>query len=301
MQNKNDNSIQQNSFLGEITEAKASGLSFTFVLVFHLVLSFIFLLFLGAFEGEDIYLHGKYWLSPLAILLVTVAYFSITGKKFEIVAKKQNCHAKYYIVAILLQIGLFSLSELNGYFLAWLEKFGYQPQPIELPSMDGFGFVLVLFSIAVLPAVFEEIFFRGILLDGCKVFGNAGAVLLCGALFAVYHQNPAQTVYQFFCGAAFALMALRAGSILPTVFSHFVNNAVILILTKFGVNGIPLPVAIPLLCVSGVCLIVSLAYLIFFDKKEQEQKKGGKKQFLLGALGGIIICGISWVSALFMG
>lgn len=301
MQNGQNNRPQQNGFLEELTEAQASGLSFTFGLVFYLVLSLVFVIFFGSLQGKEIYLYGQYLVSPLAIVFVTVAYFFITGKNFKTVAKKQNCHVKYYLLAILLQMGLFSLSELNGYFLAWLEKFGYQPPSIELPSMDGFGLVGVLIAVALLPAVFEEIFFRGILFDGCKVFGNAGAVLLCGALFALYHQNPAQTIYQFCCGAAFALIALRAGSILPTVLSHFLNNAVILILKKFGINSFPLPVAITVLCVSIICLLASLVYLIFFDKKEAEKKTGTKKQFLLGALGGIIICGITWISALFVG
>lgn len=300
-QNENNKQIPQNGFLGEITEAKASGLSFTLGLLFYLGLSFIFLLAFAFVENQQIYLYGQYLVSPIAIILLTVCYFLITEKNFKTVAKKQKCHIKYYFIALLLQIGLFSLSELNGYFLTWLEKFGYQPPPIDLPSMDGFGFVGVLFTVAVLPAIFEEIFFRGILLDGCKVFGNLGAVFLCGGLFALYHQNPAQTIYQFCCGAAFALVALRSGSILPTVVSHFINNAVILILTKFGVDGFPLPVFIIVLCVSIPCLIGSLVYLIFFDRKEPEKKTGTKKQFLLGALGGIIICGISWISALFMG
>ena len=296
-----NNQPQPGGFLGNVTDATASGLSFTFGLVFYLFLSLVFALFFGALQGKEIYLYGQYLVSPIAIVFLTVAYFFVTGKKFETVAKKQNCHFKYYLLAILLQIGLFSLSELNGYFLVWLEKFGYEPPPIELPSMDGFGFIGVLITVAVLPAIFEEIFFRGMLLDGCKVFGNVGAVLLCGSLFALYHQNPAQTIYQFCCGAAFALVALRSGSILPTVLSHFLNNALILILTKFGLDSFTMPVLITVLCVSIPCLIGSLVYLIFFDKKKAEEKTGTKKQFLLGALGGIVICGITWISALFVG
>lgn len=296
-----NNQPQPGGFLGNVTDATASGLSFTFGLLFYLGISLLFVFLFSAYQKTDAFLYLQYLASPVAIAVLTLCYFRVTGKKFEAVAKKQNCHFKYYLVAILLQIGLFSLSELNGYFLTWLEKFGYAPPPIELPSMDGFGLIGVLITVAVLPAIFEEIFFRGMLLDGCKVFGNAGAVLLCGGLFALYHQNPAQTIYQFCCGAAFALVALRSGSILPTVLSHFLNNALILILTKLGLDSFTMPVLITVLCVSIPCLIGSLVYLIFFDKKKAEEKTGTKKQFLLGALGGIVICGVTWISALFMG
>ena len=165
--------------------------------------------------------------------------------------------------------------------------------------MDGFGFVGVLFVVALLPAVFEEILFRGVLLQGLESFGKAGSVLLCGALFALYHQNPAQTVYQFCCGAAFALVALKSGSVLPTVLSHFLNNAAILILTKAGVTEYSPPVFIVIMTVSAVCLLLSLGYLLFMDKQEKtpmekERAKVERKQFLLCALIGIAVCALSW-------
>jgi membrane protease YdiL (CAAX protease family) len=291
----------EGALLGEITDAKASGFSYTFGVVFYLILSFLFL-FVAQGMKESVSLYMQYMLSPIAIVCLTVWYFVWTKKSFARAVKKQKCSIKYYFIAIFLQIGLLSLSELNNLFIVWLQKFGYKPLPMTLPSMDGFGIVGVLLVIVVLPAIFEEIFFRGLLLDGCKVFGEIGAALVCGALFALYHQNPAQTVYQFCCGAAFALVAIKAGSILPTVLSHFLNNAAVILLTKFGLDSFTKPVFITILCVSIPCLIFSLAYLIFFDKKKQnEVKTGTQKQFFLGALVGIIICGAVWISALFTG
>lgn len=290
------------ALFGEVTDAKSSGLSYTFGVLFYCVLSYIFLFITQSFKESNALLYLQYLVSPLAIACLTFWYFSYTKKSFKASVKKQKCSPKYYLWAILLQIGLFSLSELNGVFISWLERFGYQPSPVLLPSLDGFGIVGVLFTVAVLPAVFEELFFRGLLLDGCKVFGETGAVFLCGALFALYHQNPAQTVYQFCCGAAFALVALRSGSILPTVLSHFLNNAGIILLQKFGVASFSVPVYITALCVSAPCLIGSLVYLSFFDKKgAREGKTGTKKQFFLGALGGIAVCAFVWISALFAG
>ena len=59
-QNENNNQIQPNGFLGEITEAKASGLSFTLGLLFYLGLSFIFLIAFAFVENQQIYLYGQY-------------------------------------------------------------------------------------------------------------------------------------------------------------------------------------------------------------------------------------------------
>ena len=178
-----------------------------------------------------------------------------------------------------------------------------------MPDADGVGMVGVLFVVAVLPAVLEELLFRGMLLNGVKQFGEGIAVLICGGLFALYHQNPAQTLYQFCCGAAFALMAIRAGSVLPTILSHLLNNAAILILAKCGIYTLQGSVYAIILVVSIICLLGSLVYLLVFDKKEggevdlpdAETLKAERKNFWLFAAVGIIVCAINWISVLVMG
>lgn len=299
--------------LGEKTSAKVSGLTYSLSAVFSIVLAFIFLIILASIgkaegaEEQDWYLYCTYLLSPVSFALVMLFVFRWAGLSFKTEAKAQRCSAKYFFIAIALQCGLLSLSQLNGVFLEWLSKFGYQDTPILLPSMDGFGFVGVLIVVALLPAVFEEIIFRGLLLKGMRSFGLVGAVLINGALFSLYHQNPAQTVYQFCCGVAFALMTIRAGSILPTVLSHFINNALILTLTKFGVTEYSPTVSIVVTAVSAVCLIGSLAWLIFADKnnayadEKREDASADKKGFFIGASVGIALCALTWFSVLISG
>lgn len=297
------------SFIGEPTPAKASGITFTLAAVGLVLLSFLFLALLSVcglgegVEGKDWYLYCSFLLSPLAFALVAVFVLRWTKTPILQEMKAQKCSPKYFLLAFLLQVGLLCLSKLNELFLKFLSRFGYTDTPILLPSMDGAGVVGVLLVVAVLPALFEELIFRGLLLKGMRSFGTAGAVLISGALFALYHQNPAQTLYQFCCGAAFALVAVRAGSILPTVFSHFLNNAVIILLTKFGIEEFPAPVFWIIICVSAVCLIGSLVWLLFFEKRglEKEEDKTQKKAFWLASAVGIGICALTWISVLVSG
>lgn len=290
---------------GSVAETKFSGLAFSWLLVSFFALSFGLSIILTLAKVEEPYpdwaIYLQYLLPVIALGCASVWYFFKTQKTPSALLKSQRCHPKYYVIAILLQIGLLSLAELNTLFLTWLQRFGYKPQVPALPSLNGFGVVGVLLTVAVLPAIFEEIFFRGVLLRGCRAFGDIGAALVCGGIFALYHQNPAQTMYQFCCGFAFALVAMRAGSVLPTILSHFLNNALIILLTKFGITSYTMPVYIVLLCVSIPCLIGTLGYLLFLDKHKSEESMGTKKEFLMGALIGLIICVLTWVSALFMG
>ena len=298
------------SFLGEPTSAKASGLTFTLAAAGLVLLSFVFLLALAigglwveGVEQKEWYLYCSFLLSPLAFSLVAVWVLRWTKTPILQEVKLQKCAPKYFLIAFLLQVGLLSLSQLNDLFLQFLARFGYENTPIVLPSMDGFGVVGVLFAVALLPALFEELIFRGLLLKGMRSFGTAGAVLISGALFALYHQNPAQTLYQFCCGAAFALVAVRSGSILPTVFSHFLNNAVIILFTKFGVGEFSPIVSAIVLSVSIACLLGTLVWLVWFEKKgfKKEDNKTARKQFWLAAAVGIGICALTWLSVLFSG
>ena len=307
----NPNKTPFGGFFGEMTTAKASGLAFSLSAFLPAILSFLFLFVIAAlgftktegYEHSDWYLYAAYTIPQLSFALVALVYLRTQNTPVKTALKKQKCKLKYFALALLLQIGLFSLSELNGLFLEFLKRFGYQDSGIELPSMDGVGFFGVLFVVAVLPAVFEEIFFRGVLLEGLKHFSTAKTVLLCGALFSLYHQNPAQTAYQFCCGAAFALVAIRSGSILPTVLAHFFNNALILILTKFSITQFPLPALVAILTVSAFCLVTSLAYLIFIDKnptqsedksEPQIELKSERKSFWRAASAGIALCALTW-------
>ncbi len=313
---QNNSSKKPNNLFGDLfgqpTRAKASGLAFSVATVLPTVLSFTLLIALSVFglaQTEDYqqknwYLYANYLLPQISFAIVAFLYLRYRQIPVKSAVKSQKCKPKYFIIALLLQIGLFGLSELNALFLSWLEGFGYTDAGIALPGVEGLGFVGVLLVIGVFASVLEEIVFRGALLDGLKnSFSTPVAVLLCGALFAIFHQNPAQTVYQFCCGTAFALVAVKSGSVLPTTLAHFINNTVILILYKVGVAQFTTPVFIAVVTVSAVCLIATLGYLIFIDKTEQKQDvdKSEKKNFFLYSAVGIALCALTWLLVLFTG
>lgn len=292
--------------------AQASGVAYSLASVLPVFLVFVFLMVVAvAGLGKDGFMETdwyRYWsfLIPQLSSFFIVAFF-IRAKQTSVKEILRPVSWRYFLIAVVLQIGLLSLAELNTWFLEFLGKFGYQDDGIAVPSMDGFGFVGVLFVIAVLPAIFEELLCRELLLKGLKPFGETFAVLLSGALFALFHQNPAQTVYQFCCGATFALVAVKANSALPTMLSHFFNNAFILIATKYALDMTS--IYLPFLIFSACCLLGSLAYLLFFDKKKKTEKSGmgamkttlKKRDFFLFASVGILVYALTWISVLLSG
>ena len=308
---KNTNRKQSNlleGLLGDINREKASGLAFSAAVFLPYVLAFVFAVVGGIFglfyegaEKENWYIYVSYLLSQIAFFLVAVFYFRTSKTPLKSVIGKPSLWD--FVLAIILQFGLLSLSGVNSWFVIWLQKLGLQVQPPQVPSMDGWGFVGVLFVIAVLPAVFEELVFRGILLQGLKGFPTWAAALICGGLFSLFHQNPAQTLYQFFCGVAFALLVLRSGSILPTMVAHFCNNAFVLCTEKFAWQTDMLPILIA----SAVCFLVAVGYLVLFVIKSVRERAEGEgntekadwKGFLLCVSAGVFLCVMGWVSGLF--
>lgn len=289
---------------GEPTSAKTAGLAYSLAVPCPVILAFVFMLILTVAgvmnehtEGQDWYLYCNYLLPQISFALVACLMLGYTGKPLKERAKAQICAPKYYAIALLMQIGLFALSALNVLFLEFLQKHGYNGAEVRIPSLDGFGFVGVILVVAVLPAIFEEILFRGIILHGLKsAFSETASIVLCGALFALYHQNPAQTIYQFCCGTAFAFVAIRAGSVLPTMLAHLFNNALIITLEKFPVAWFG---TLAFTVVSAVCLVGATVWLCFCKKREMQPPVAkDKKTFFLFAGVGMAICLVSWFAVL---
>jgi membrane protease YdiL (CAAX protease family) len=95
--------------------------------------------------------------------------------------------------------------------------------------------VVVIVVVVIAPAICEEILFRGVLLRGLATrFKPWAAVLISAAVFSLYHMNPPQFVPAFVLGLAFGTIAMCAGSVIPSMIAHALNNAAILALGAIG-------------------------------------------------------------------
>jgi membrane protease YdiL (CAAX protease family) len=91
----------------------------------------------------------------------------------------------------------------------------------------------LLLSMVVLPAICEEILFRGVLLRGlASRFHPPIAILLAAMVFSLYHLNLVQLLPTLTLGLALGVIALRAGSSLPTMLAHALNNAIAVLVAR---------------------------------------------------------------------
>jgi hypothetical protein len=87
------------------------------------------------------------------------------------------------------------------------------------------GIIGIIFATCVLPAICEELVFRGIILQGlASRFRPINAILLSAFAFSMMHMSPAQTVHQFILGIALGYVVLTTKSLWAGVLLHFLNN-----------------------------------------------------------------------------
>lgn len=252
----------------------------------------------------DWYLYCSFLLPQLGLAGAELLYFLRAKESFRVVTK--GCKWYYYLIAIAIQAGLlFPMSELNKYFILGLEAIGYKSSEISVPSLDGWNLLPAVLVIAVLPALFEETLFRGILARNMYAsgWGLVQTICITGALFSIYHGKPEQTLYQFVSGVCLTLVAVKAGSIFPTIVAHFLNNAFILVLQATGYGeSIPFGAFVAIVVVSAVLFLSALAVLVFFDgRKNQRGKIANGKRFFFSAAAGIGVCAIEWIIGLVAG
>jgi sodium transport system permease protein len=88
---------------------------------------------------------------------------------------------------------------------------------------------LYVLVFAVLPAVCEELAFRGFILTGLRRrFRTETAIVISSFLFAVSHFNVFQLLPTFVLGLLLGVLAVRAGSVLPGMAYHLVHNGLLI-------------------------------------------------------------------------
>jgi membrane protease YdiL (CAAX protease family) len=106
-----------------------------------------------------------------------------------------------------------------------------------LEGAAGAELFLAVLVIGVIAGAAEEVFFRGYLQTGLRPhLSPAGAVVAASLGFALFHLEVVHGSVAFALGLWLGYVTERAGSALPAVACHVVNNSLFTLLTVFGVN-----------------------------------------------------------------
>ena len=290
---------QDNKNLQKNTDIKQGGLCFSILMASYVILAFIVQSILLTFIEKDSFLYIAVCSVLSSLSIFGVIIYARLHKKIEFNLGLKNFKVNHLGFSLLLSAGMFlGLGfvnlKINEVFVGW----GVKISSPEIVMDNVWQFLFFTLTLAVLPAIFEEIFFRGILLNALREKHTLLSVILVSLCFSLYHCNLSQLVYQFIYGVAFSFVAIALKSVIPCIISHFLNNFIVL-LSYFAGFSIDL-YSILIIGLGLICLIAlsTLVVLIFRKNKLYKKDKTNIGEFILYSLFGVIICVLMIVSAL---
>lgn len=146
----------------------------------------------------------------------------------------------------------------------FLGRFGLVPPETALPNpANAISYTFAIMCAAVIPAVSEELVFRGLLLNWLRRRGGTVAIVASAVVFALMHRSahafPALLVIGLFLGR---LTIRHGGLFLPMVF-HFVYNLSVVVLLAAG-GAFTLPTVL----LSTLIAFVSAHFLLKSNKED---------------------------------
>jgi hypothetical protein len=143
------------------------------------------------------------------------------------------------------------------------------------------GFMVNMVMIAVLPAIGEELFFRGLIQKQFIEWTRKPwvGILLASAFFSFLHMQFYGFVPRFYLGLVFGVMYYWSGSIWVPMLAHFLNNGTaVVIYFIFGVEAVEENFDSfgtssgnwPIVVISVLLVATALWYFYQLDRKRAE-------------------------------
>lgn len=171
----------------------------------------------------------------------------------------------------------------TGYLTSIFQSFGIEFVSSETTSALTAapetleGFLLNLLYVAVFPAIFEEIAFRGVILQPLRKYGDWFAIGISSVIFGLVHGNMTQMPFAIIAGIALGYTFIVTGSIWPSVIIHFLNNSFALlystVLSQLSEESLILFSVISVYGIIAVGIVAFIAYTKF-NKNFRRLRKG---------------------------
>lgn len=251
-------------------------------LIIGLVVLLLCMIYIGgAIAAKDVMIGAfAQQLMVLAVPLLLTWYMKTDKKQiFSLTVPKLSTIP----ASIFLYIGTYLMSIMVSAVLALFMEESMQNVESTFDGLIGYPFVIVVFVLAFMPAVGEELLFRGLVFGSLRSRYKAiVSILVSAAIFGAFHMSMIKFFSTGMLGLCFAYIVYKGGSIYVTMFLHFMNNFISFIAMKYPqVIEKVLPfllkeefsiVEIGMIC--GVGVICSVLGLALFQKKKKVIDKG---------------------------
>lgn len=229
VKNLNDGSLE----IKPITFWRALLLSF----IFDVAYSFVYTptsLFIS-FYKDIIFVNGwsenilnaiTEFIYQYGVILIIIVLINKSFKTDGEILHGEEISKKKYLAGVGLIVGyifitygvfdifLYSMPTLNDGLYEYLEEY-----------LANTSYIFIFISTCIIAPIFEEILYRGVLLNGLlKKYNYKKAIIYSALIFGIAHMNLPQGINAFFLGTIIGLAYYYTKSIYLCMAMHFVNN-----------------------------------------------------------------------------
>ena len=184
-------------------------------------------------------LYALFFSHILGIIVPVIIYIYSKGYSFKETLNLRPVAAPALLVISFISIAFFvALHLLQGLMEPLFRPYAedmtvYQEffNGLASASRSPVDIFLLVLGVGIIPAVAEEILFRGIILTGLRNSSSAAkAIVLSGLLFGIIHIFPPQVIVVSILGMFFGILTVRTNSIVTSIWCHFLNNTMIILM-----------------------------------------------------------------------
>ena len=168
--------------------------------------------------------------TAVIVMLPFIVYRMIAAKTVPAgnIGLKRPKHARLVPLLVLIAIAVCFVGDIITTLLTYIPIIGDSAELANDASISfpetWYGMVLYLLSVTLIPAMCEEIAFRGCVMQSLRRYGDTIAIFASALIFGLMHCNFAQIPFAFIAGLAFGYIDCVTDSIIPSIIGHFLNN-----------------------------------------------------------------------------
>ncbi len=176
-------------------------------------------------------------------------------------------------------LGLIPLTSLvSGVFERVFTDLFHMEAASSIMLPDGFFATALLFiSMCIVPALLEEILFRGYIQRMLMPYGGLFALLVTSLLFTLMHARIYQMPSIFVLSMALGYVFYMTEDIRASMFLHFLNNAIAFIITYVAQNMDGASAMVFTAMLFAMCLFVGAIGIALLRQKEWKKLPPNKR------------------------
>lgn len=170
--------------------------------------------------------------SIIALGGITLLYCKITKRSFKNVMVIKKISLKQVILIMVASIGTYIFAIGINAISMQLFPIVIEDSKVISDLLTNSSTLLGLIVVVLIPAFFEEIFFRGVFLDAYEGMNKKLKYFIITAIFASFHGNLMQIIYVMFLGLVLLKIREYTGSLVGSMILHAANNAISFTISK---------------------------------------------------------------------